>query len=136
MAFGDDPANERFLSEFFEEKDGQFFLRPPKGAQALMPISYELYLKLVDAHETEGRIVKAVAIVCMMSGMLFGAYRWLVSDDLLQIFVFSGAGFVAALFGGLAIAVHGAARLGRIYIAWAKAQHLTRSASPGDDDLF
>jgi hypothetical protein len=136
MAFGSDPANERFLNEYFEEKDGEFFLRPPKGADALMPISYELYRKLVDAHETEGRIVKAAAIVCMMSGILFGAYRWLVSDDLLQLFLFAGAGVVAALIGGLVVAMHGARRLGRIYIAWAKQRHLTRSVSPSDDDLF
>ncbi len=136
MAFGDDPANERFLSEYFEEKDGQFFLRPPKGAQALMPISYELYLELVDAHEREGRIAKTLVIMCLMAGWLYGAYRWIVSDDLLQILVFTGIGILAAMIGAFAVAMHGAKRLAGIYIGWAKASANPKASRAELDHLF
>lgn len=136
MAFGSNPESDRFRSDYIEEKDGQLFLRPPKGAQALMPISYELYLELADAHAREGRIAKALAIVCLMSGWLYGAYRWLLSDDLLQILVFTGVGILASLVGGFAVAMHGARRLGRIYINWAMAQTATQSARARIDELF
>lgn len=136
MAFGDDPANARFLSEYFEEKDGQFFLRPPKGAQALMPISYELYLELVDAHEREGRIAKALVMMCLMSGWLYGAYRWILSDDLLQILVFTGIGVLSAMIGAFAVAMWGARRLARIYLDWAKVSANAKAPRADTDHLF
>jgi len=136
MAFGSDPANERFLSEYFEEQDGQYFLRPPKGAQALMPISYELYLELVDAHEREGQIAKAFVIMCLMSGWIYGAYRWILSDDLLQILVFTGIGVLAAMVSAFAVAMHGARRLARIYLGWAKLSANAKAPRGEADHLF
>lgn len=136
MAYGGDPESEQFRRNYFEEIEGQLFLKPPKGAEASMPISYEFYLELLDTHETELRITQALMIMCTIAGFLYGAYRWAVSGDLLLIPVFAGVGIVAGLIGGVFVAMHGAMRMSRIYLAWARTQAAVRSTRASDDALF
>lgn len=136
MAFGDDPAMERFRSEYFEERDGQMFLKMPHFKGPPMPISYELYLEFSARQETVNQIAKAIGIMCMMSGILFGSYRWLASDDLLQIFIFTGAGVVVAMFASVAIGILGSSPMGKIYGTWVKAQKAQEAARADIDHLF
>lgn len=136
MAFGDDPVMERFRSEYFEEKDGQMFLKMPHFNGPPMPISYELYLEFAARQETASRIATAVGVVCIISGLLFGAYRWLASDDLWQIFIFTGAGIVVAMFASVGIGILGTSPMSRIYGGWLKAQNSPRSARADTDHLF
>jgi hypothetical protein len=101
-----------------------------------MPISCELYLELVDAHARKGRIAKGLVMVCLMAGWLDGAYRWILSDDLLQILVFTGIGVLAAMIGAFAVAMPGARRLARIHIGWAKSPANAKASGAELDHLF
>lgn len=139
MAFGNDPVMERFRSDFFEERDGQMFLKGPQvegDPMPAMPVSYELYLELTNAHETNWLIGKAMLIIFVMCGLLFGAYRWLASDQYIQVFGFAGLGFLAGLGGSFLLAMRVPDRIGRLHGAWLKAQKLPRSARASTDDLF
>lgn len=136
MAFGSNAVIERFCSDFFEEQDGQMFLRPPKGKEHSVPISNELYLELVDAHETDLRIATVLAFVCIICGLLFGAYRWLAMDDLLQVFLFAGLGFVACQIGNFVMSMRAPLRMGLIYQARLKLSSTNRSKAASTDDLF
>ncbi|WP_285710624.1 hypothetical protein [Erythrobacter oryzae] len=112
------------------------FLKMPYMKGPPMPISYELYCEFAARQETSSQIAKAAGIVCMMCGILFGAYRWLASGDLWPFFVFAGAGVVAALIASIVIGSVGTSPMGNINGSWLKAQKSPRSARADTDQLF